>query len=67
MKLYTVTEYARHMKISPQAVYKKIGSGKLKTLIEKVDRVRIVVDDNTSESGQVETVDNTNQKSSIEA
>jgi len=46
MKLYTVLEYAEMKDISPQAVYKQIKSNKLKTVIQKVDHVRIVVEDN---------------------
>jgi len=45
MQLYSVAQYARMKGISTQAVYKKIHNKKLKTVIEKIDRVRVVVED----------------------
>lgn len=44
MQLLSVTQYARKMGISPQAVYQKIRRNKLKTVVQKVDVIRIVID-----------------------
>ena len=43
--LLSVNEYARRKGVSPQAVYKKIRRGTLKTVVEKVERIKIVVED----------------------
>jgi predicted DNA-binding protein YlxM (UPF0122 family) len=45
MKLLTVAQYARHKGVSQQAVYQKIKRNKLKTVIEKVEVMRIPVED----------------------
>jgi len=45
MQLLSVNEYARLRGITPQAVYKKVTSGKLKTKTVKVERIRIIVED----------------------
>lgn len=45
MQLLTVAEYARHKGVSQQAVYQKIRRGKLKTVTEKVDVIRVPVED----------------------
>lgn len=52
MQLLTVAQYAKLKKVSPQAVYQKIHRGKLKTVSEKVEIIRIPVEDTELESVQ---------------
>ena len=45
MQLMSVPEYARFKGVTPQAIYGKIKRGTLKTVTEKVEELRIVVED----------------------
>lgn len=45
MQLLSVPQYAKLKGISQQAVYGRIRRGTLKTVTEKVEQVRVVVDD----------------------
>ena len=48
MKLLTVAQYARLKNVTPQAIYQRISRGTLKTVVQKVENLRIPVDDTES-------------------